>query len=159
MSKPTGNPRGRPRAQKPEAAGFEAMMDRAAYVEELRAELNRTTSEVARSSIYALIGRAAGHFIVKEEETTAELNVPEDELEAARFRLSDVQRRLTNATGIAFTRLLDAERRLKEQIRALTPPEASGHSEDMAALVAEVRDMPDAAVLVVVEEAKRRGLV
>ena len=157
MTKPTGNRYG-PKKPKPPASSAGTLLDRLAYVEELRAELNQTTSEVARSSIYALIGRAAGHFVAQEQEQPADPDVPDDELAAARFRLLDVQRRLTNATGIAFTRLLDAERRLKEQIRALTPPEAAGFDDDLAALTAEVGDMPDAAILIVLEEAKRRGL-
>jgi hypothetical protein len=80
-------------------------------------------------------------------------------LEYTRYRLRDVRSRLQVASGIAYTRLLDSEARLLREIDDLTPAPEQTQEQQITALVAELADWPDRAISLVVEEAKRRGLL
>ena len=135
-----------------------ARQTRAEALDWLRHELEETTADLARGPLIRLILQIQGH-LEAEPRRTSPPRVPSDPLEYTRYRLRDVRSRLQVASGIAYTRLLDSEARLLREIDDLTPAPEQTQEQQITALVAELADWPDLAISLVVEEAKRRGLL
>jgi len=106
---------------------------RAAQVDYMR-QVHRGALKAARAGnpqiLDRLLTRAAGEMS-EERAESAVSDVPADPADAMRYRLADVRRRMADATGIAYTHLLRAERELVTDLERLTDVAPASDASDL----------------------------
>jgi hypothetical protein len=149
-------PRGRPKKQA--GPSHEIPGDREAYVGMLLAELKAATSDIARVSLLSKIGGCLGYDSpeIEAPKLRAGGRLPEEKTELLWLRSAILKQANGGRLGATMVESLRAIRSSLEELEKKVPPTPEQVEERLRE---DIQEWPAAHLLIVVEEAIRRGIL